>query len=188
MSSRRTQILESAVRVIAHDGVRGLRVEKLATEAGVSTALIYYHFKDRDGILRAALEHINHRAQDYTERAFAAKTPRAQLTELLLLELQDCDEVRINSVAWGELRASSVFNADLRDSLGASTKSWNRDVQDLISAARAAEGSGSQAEPVDSAEHLTALVEGLSQRWHSGSITVQRAREILTHAIDLDLA
>ncbi|MEV4898166.1 helix-turn-helix domain-containing protein, partial [Nonomuraea sp. NPDC055795] len=43
-SDRQRQILEAAVRVIAHSGVRGLRVEKLSAEAGVSTALIYYHF------------------------------------------------------------------------------------------------------------------------------------------------
>ena len=54
MSDRRTQIMQAAVRVIARDGVRGLRVEKLAAEAGVSTALIYYHFHDRDGIVPAA--------------------------------------------------------------------------------------------------------------------------------------
>ncbi|MZE52785.1 TetR family transcriptional regulator, partial [Streptomyces sp. SID5770] len=47
MASRSTQILEAAARVIARRGVRGLRVEELAAEAGVSTALIYYHFKDR---------------------------------------------------------------------------------------------------------------------------------------------
>ncbi|MYV72610.1 TetR family transcriptional regulator, partial [Streptomyces sp. SID1046] len=47
MSDRRRAILEGAARVIARRGVRGLRVSDLAAEAGVSTALIYYHFKDR---------------------------------------------------------------------------------------------------------------------------------------------
>lgn len=47
VADRQSLILEAAVRVIARNGVRGLRVEELASEAGVSTALIYYHFKDR---------------------------------------------------------------------------------------------------------------------------------------------
>lgn len=182
MSERQTQILEAAVRVIAQDGVRGLRVEKLAAAAGVSTALIYYHFKDRAGILRAALEHINHRAQGYTDRAFAADSPRARLEQVLLLELQDEDEVRVNSVAWGELRASAVFNPDLREPLDTTTRRWNGDIAELIEQA-----GGPGIDAAAAAEHLTALVEGLSERWHSGSITLDRAREILTRAIDLEL-
>ena len=95
------------MRVIAEHGVRGLRVAQLSAEAGVSTALIYYHFTDRDGILRAALEYINERAQDYTTPS-ADSHPRTQLESMLLDELQDTDEVRTASVAWGELRASAA--------------------------------------------------------------------------------
>jgi len=43
-TDRRTAILEGAARVIARRGVRGLRMEELAAEAGVSTALCDYHF------------------------------------------------------------------------------------------------------------------------------------------------
>ncbi|MFI1917948.1 TetR/AcrR family transcriptional regulator [Nocardia sp. NPDC020380] len=188
MSERRTQILEAAVRVIAQDGVRGLRIEKLAAAAEVSTALIYYHFKDRAGVLHAALEHINHRAQGYTDRAFAEiADPRTQVARMLLLELQDSDEVRETSIAWGELRASAVFNPDLRDPLRSTTQSWNADVELLI---RQAQDSGAVGPGVDAAAaaiRLTALVEGLSERWHSASITLDAARQLLTGAIDLEL-
>ncbi|MGW6701907.1 TetR/AcrR family transcriptional regulator [Nocardia sp. NPDC055049] len=186
MSDRRTQIMEAAVRVIAEDGVRGLRVEKLAAAAEVSTALIYYHFKDRAGILRAALEHINHRAQTYTDAADATD-PRAQVEHMLLLELQDTDRVRETSVAWGELRASAVFHPDLRAPLCATTEAWNADVETLI---RRAQQSGTVAPTVDAgitAERLTTLVEGLSERWHSGSLPLPRARQLLTSAIELEL-
>ncbi|MEU0502668.1 TetR/AcrR family transcriptional regulator [Nocardia sp. NPDC005998] len=187
MSQRQTQILEAAVRVIAQDGVRGLRIEKLAAEAGVSTALIYYHFKDRSGVLHATLEHINHRAKDYTDRAFIEADPCAQLEQMLMLELQDDDEVRVNSIAWGELRASAVFNPDLREPLDTTTRAWNNDVETLIAQARQAGAVSSDINAAAAAEHLTALVEGLSERWHSGSITRDRAREVLAHAISREL-
>ncbi|MEV6277863.1 TetR family transcriptional regulator [Nocardia sp. NPDC051832] len=178
MSERRTQILEAAVRVIAQDGVRGLRIEKLAAAAGVSTALIYYHFKDRSGVLYAALEHINHRAQAYTDPAGA--DPRARLEAMLLLELQDTEHVRETSIAWGELRASAVFNEDLRAPLRTTTSSWNTDIEALLRAAQAPDA-------VAGAERLTTLVEGLSERWHSGSLDLDRARALLTGAIALEL-
>ncbi|MFE3543659.1 TetR/AcrR family transcriptional regulator [Nocardia sp. NPDC059177] len=181
MSDRRTQILEAAVRVIAQDGVRGLRVDKLAATAEVSTALIYYHFKDRSGILRAALAHINHRAQTYTDAP--ATDPRARLEQMLLQELQDTADVRETSLAWGELRATAVFDPELRTPLRTTTQSWNADIESLIRAATDA----STVAPADAAERLTALVEGLSERWHSGSLTLARARELLAGAIALEL-
>ncbi|MFI9503220.1 TetR/AcrR family transcriptional regulator [Nocardia sp. NPDC052566] len=187
MSERQIQILEAAVRVIAQDGVRGLRIEKLAAEAGVSTALIYYHFKDRPGVVRAALEHINHRAQSYTGAAMADEAARARLEGLLLLELQDTGQVRETSIAWGELRASAIFDTDLREPLRTTTDAWNTDIESLI---RRAQDEGAVDTAIDTAaaaERLTALVEGLSERWHTHSITLDRARELLTDAIHLEL-
>jgi AcrR family transcriptional regulator len=186
-SERQTQILQAAVRVIARDGVRGLRVERLAAEAGVSTALIYYHFKDRGGILRHALDHINERAVRYTDSAPASADPRTLLEQMLLLEIQDTAEVRDNSIAWGELRASAVFADDLRDQLRTSTQAWSDDAAALIRAAQTAGRAKPEAEPADAAERLTALVEGLSERWLSGSITADRARHLLAGAIEAEL-
>lgn len=173
-------MLEAAVRVIAQDGVRGLRVEKLAAEAGVSTALIYYHFKDRAGILRAALEHVNHRAQTYTS-GVVPDDPREQVEQMLLGELQDTEHVRETSVAWGELRASAAFHEELRSTLLTATDAWNADVETLVRQANP------DVDAAAAAERLTALVEGLSERWHSGSLTLERARELLSGAIEREL-
>ncbi|MFG2651795.1 TetR/AcrR family transcriptional regulator [Streptomyces sp. NPDC048436] len=181
--------MEAAVRVIARSGVRGLRVEELAAEAGVSTALIYYHFKDRAGLVRRTLEFINDRATAYTDKAVAeAADARDELEQLLLTELQDTPQVRENSTAWGELRASAIFEPEgLRDALAHATQAWVNDVADAIRAARSAAAASPAADPVDSAERLTALVEGLSERWLSGSLPLERARELLSGAIALEL-
>ncbi|KXP05599.1 TetR family transcriptional regulator C-terminal domain-containing protein [Tsukamurella tyrosinosolvens] len=183
MTDRRTQIMQAAVRVIARDGVRGLRVEKLAAEAGVSTALIYYHFHDRDGIVHAALEQINRTAEAYTEPRSDAAGPRERLESMLLDELQDADEVRTTSIAWGELRASAVFEPVLREDLRAATDAWDRDVASLIG--DVPEAAGRDAEAI--ATRLTALVEGLSERWHSGSLQLDRARALVIGAVAAEL-
>ncbi|WP_283136293.1 TetR/AcrR family transcriptional regulator [Rhizohabitans arisaemae] len=187
-SDRQRQILEAAVRVIAHSGVRGLRVEKLSAEAGVSTALIYYHFGDRAGLMRKTLEFISDRAGRYTHEALdIGKDAREQLELLLLLELQDTPTVRENSVAWGELRASAVFNPDLREPLGTSTREWADDLAGMIRQAQAAGLADADAVPVDVAERLTALVEGVSERWLSGSMSLERARELVEGAVVAEL-
>lgn len=188
-SDRQKLILEAAVRVIARSGVRGLRVEKLAAEAGVSTALVYYHFKDRKGLVRATLDFINDRAVIYTDEAVAgAADAREALERLLLSELEDTPQVRENSTAWGELRASAVFETEeLRAALAASTGSWAKDVADVVRQARAEGLAAEGAAAEDVADRLTALVEGLSERWLSGSLPVARARALLLGAITLEL-
>ncbi|MFE4307722.1 TetR/AcrR family transcriptional regulator [Streptomyces sp. NPDC056891] len=188
MSSRSTQILEAAARVIARRGVRGLRVEELAAEAGVSTGLIYYHFKDRTGILRHTLEFINDRAERYTTQRDPDEEPlsaREELDEVLLLELQDTPEVRENSSAWGELRASAVFDPVLREDLARATLIWVQEVAALLGQVQPMAPAATLAA---AAERLTALLEGLSMRWLSGGIAIDHARTLLREAVDVELA
>ncbi|MFF3838913.1 TetR/AcrR family transcriptional regulator [Streptomyces sp. NPDC001930] len=188
MSSRSTQILEAAARVIARRGVRGLRVEELAAEAGVSTGLIYYHFKDRTGILRHTLEFINDRAERYTTQRDPDAEPlsaREELDEVLLLELQDTPEVRENSSAWGELRASAVFDPVLREDLARATLIWVQEVAALLGRVQPMAPAATLAA---AAERLTALLEGLSMRWLSGGIAIDHARTLLREAVDVELA
>ncbi|WP_327064909.1 TetR/AcrR family transcriptional regulator [Kitasatospora sp. NBC_01250] len=187
MSDRRTEILKAATRVIARRGVRGLRVGELAQEAGVSTSLIYYHFTDRAGMLRQTLEFITDRADRYTAQPIPGADPddpRADLAQVLLLELQDAPEVRENSTAWGELRASAVFEPDLREDLARSTHTWVHEIADLLARA---DPLGTAPAHAAAAERLTALTEGLSVRWLSGSLSLDHARQLLEGAIDTEL-
>ncbi|MFD4736968.1 TetR/AcrR family transcriptional regulator [Streptomyces virginiae] len=190
MSDRRRAILEGAARVIARRGVRGLRVTDLAAEAGVSTALIYYHFKDRTGILRHALAFIGDRADRYTgavdEVGAAPSTvdPHRLLERILLLEFQDLPEVRENSTAWGELRAHTIFDLELRDELTAAGAAWVEEVAGLLAAVcPAAPGTAVTA----AAERLTALLEGLSGRWLSGLLPAAHARDLMRGAIGVEI-
>ncbi|MFF7443497.1 TetR/AcrR family transcriptional regulator [Streptomyces sp. NPDC008122] len=187
-TDRRAAILEGAARVIARRGVRGLRVEELAAEAGVSTALVYYHFKDRAGVLRHTLEFIGDRAERYTaatEGATGPSDPRQELERSLLLEFQDTPEVRENSTAWGELRASAIFEPDLRADLARASLTWVHDVAALL-----AQVCPHVPAPVltASAERLTALLEGLSTRWLSGALPSPHARELLREALSVEIS
>ncbi|WP_329126945.1 TetR/AcrR family transcriptional regulator [Streptomyces sp. NBC_01465] len=188
MASRNTQILQAAARLIARRGVRGLRVEELAAEAGVSTGLIYYHFKDRTGILRQTLEFINDRAERYTTGAASDAEPLSveeELEEVLLLELQDTAEVRENSSAWGELRASAVFDEVLREDLARATLTWVQEMAGLIGQVYPTAPAPALAA---AGERLTALLEGLSMRWLSGGLQLGHARDLMRGAIEAELA
>lgn len=49
--------IESAIDVLAREGIAGLRVEVLAKRSGVTKGSFYWHFKDRQDLLAAVLEH-----------------------------------------------------------------------------------------------------------------------------------
>ncbi|MEU7217507.1 TetR/AcrR family transcriptional regulator [Nocardia iowensis] len=186
--SRRDSILESAARVVAQRGVRGLRVEELAEAAGVSTSLIYYHFKDRAGLLAQTLDFINARAERYTESGIDPDVdPVGHLEQLLLLELQDTPLVIENSAAWGEFCASAVFQPELRDQLRGATARWTGYLSELIRDAKERGAVPAEIAPADAAERLTALVEGVSMRWLSGTLELARARELVRGAVPLEL-
>jgi hypothetical protein len=110
---------------------------------------------------------------------------------MLLLELQDTEAVRENSTAWGELRSTAIFETYLRDQLLDSTRQWIDDITQLAEHALAEQdsvGTGAAADAAAMAERLTALVEGLSERWLSGSIPLERAQQMLREAITVELA
>jgi len=49
--------VDVAIDVLAREGIAGLRVEVLAKRCGVTKGSFYWHFKDRQALLDAVLEH-----------------------------------------------------------------------------------------------------------------------------------
>lgn len=54
----RAAILEAALEEFSHEGSAGARTDEIARRAGVNKALLYYYFKDKDGLYAAALEQV----------------------------------------------------------------------------------------------------------------------------------
>lgn len=182
----RTALLDAACHYIATKGLRGLRVEEVAAEAGVATSLIYHHFGDRATLLRAALEHVGERAGTYT-RTDPEQTGRSALIASVVAEVQDRDEVRENSAAWNEFRDAAVFDEALRPALFRYTQEWIDEVADLVEGGKE---DGSIAGHVDAGSvgrQVTALTEGISTRWLSGFISTDAARRELQTAVERSL-
>jgi|SRR5947209_9549417 len=54
----RAAILKAALEEFSHEGVAGARTDEIARRAGVNKALIYYYFKDKEGLYASALEQV----------------------------------------------------------------------------------------------------------------------------------
>ena len=57
VADARERILEAACDVIAEHGIDDVRIARIAIVAGVSPALVHYHFATRAALLSEALEH-----------------------------------------------------------------------------------------------------------------------------------
>lgn len=67
------RILDAAERCLARLGVQRLSMADVAATAGVSRGSVYFHFPDRDALLRAALARAAERFVRSSERAVAAR-------------------------------------------------------------------------------------------------------------------
>ena len=177
---RREAILVAAARVISRSGVRGLRVEEVASEAGVSPPLLYYHFASRQGLIRAALERASDKAPSAALRAEPDAGSGYEAVEAALLaELGDDRAVRDNAIVWGEVSASAVFDPELREDVRRVTEKWSATVADAIRRGIEDGSVRNGLDPDQAAEVLITLVDGLCNRWLAGAMERERARELL---------
>ena len=49
-------LIDAALEVIENEGISALRLDALAASVGVTKGSLYWHFKDRDDLIRAALQ------------------------------------------------------------------------------------------------------------------------------------
>jgi AcrR family transcriptional regulator len=110
MSTSRERIVEAAAQEITRKGPLGLRVQDVASGAGVSVPLIYKYFTDRDGLLVETLgTMLEQRVNGFISQVeqFMASTP-----DLTVEHLSDALAVQASAanreIRWLRLRALSA--------------------------------------------------------------------------------
>ena len=55
----RTQLIDTALRIILEQGIDAVRIDDIVSEVGVTKGSLYWHFEDRDALVKEALaEHL----------------------------------------------------------------------------------------------------------------------------------
>jgi AcrR family transcriptional regulator len=88
-----SRILESARRLVQRGGAAGISMGDVAAEAGVSKALIHYHFNDKDSLLAALVESVGSAvvARARVNAVATAERPLDAHWEWLARELREGD-------------------------------------------------------------------------------------------------
>ena len=187
--SARQRMLDAAVKRIASEGIDDVRIARIAMDAGVSPALVHYHFESREALLAEALEHSYERAGEariagLDDGAPAAYRLRVMIDQCLPLP----GALRDDWLLWAELWLRASRHPELRETaarLYARMREWFAEViADGIE-----QGEFTPCDTGRIADRLIALIDGCGIRTLMGdpAMPVQRARVEIWAAVAGDL-
>ncbi len=186
----RERILDAAVHRIASDGIDEVRIARIAMDAGVSTALVHYHFASRELLLAEALEYSYAHAGD--ARISNGDLPGASHAERLAAMIEQClpttPALERDWVLWVELWLRAVRHPELRgvsEELYARMSAWF--AEEITAGVDSGEFACCDAEEV--ADRTLALLDGFGIRTLLGdsAVSLQRARQAVAAALARDL-
>lgn len=186
----RERILAAAVSRIAREGIDGVRIARIAMDAGVSTSLVHYHFETREALLAEALEYSYTRAGD--ARISSGELPAASHAERLHSMIDQClpttPSLHQDWVLWVELWLRAVRHQELTpvaEKLYTRLRGWFAgEIGDGVS-----DGEFERCDPDAVADRVLALIDGFGIRTliGDGRIPLERAREAVWQAVASDL-
>jgi AcrR family transcriptional regulator len=180
--SARDRILQAACELIAERGIGGARIAQIARMAGVSTALVHYHFQTREILLAETLDYAFDVASSVRLRAAAENgggdSAAKRLADVVEQSLPSTDPARREWQLWAELWLGAARDPSLRPiaaQMYARYRTW-------IAAAIAEGIAAGEFAPVDAgdtADLAMALIDGLGLRvlLRDPSMPLDRARE-----------
>jgi AcrR family transcriptional regulator len=189
----RERILAAAVDRIASDGIDDVRIARIAMDAGVSTALVHYHFATREALLAEALEYSFEHAGDVRiEEEERAVEDAGSHAERLAIMVEQClpssARRELDWVLWVELWLRAVRHPELRptaEHLYARMRKWFANaIAEGIEA-----GEFQDCDPGAVADRALALIDGFGVRALLGDseVSLDRARREIGAVLATDV-
>jgi AcrR family transcriptional regulator len=189
----RERILAAAVERIASDGIDEVRIARIAMDAGVSTALVHYHFATREALLGEALEYSFEQAGDLRmgedEQLDENVETHAGRIAIMVEQCLPSSATRERDwVLWVELWLRAVRHPELRptaERLYARMRKWFAGaIADGIEA-----GEFKDCDPEAVADRALALIDGFGVRALLGDseVPLDRARQEIGSVLAADL-
>lgn len=177
----RARILVAAMRRIAVEGIDGVRIARIAMDAGVSAALVHYHFESRDALLVEALDHSFTLAGD--TRASSTEGTATERLHAIVDSSLPVPAERDDFLLWVELWLRASRQPELRQTAARLYQRMHAWVADCL---RSGVDSGEFDHDLDvprATDHLLAMLDGYGVRALFGdpAMTVERAREEILH-------
>ena len=176
VDDRREEILRATVAQIAERGVAAIRVADVATALGVSTALVFYHFRSKDRLVAEAFAYAARRDLDrLAQVAGSGGSARQRLVRALRL-YHPSGSAAPGWRLWIDGWSAALREPELRRVCRRLDLRWRDTIARLITEGVAA-GEFDCPDPEAAAWRITALIDGLSVQTtvHRGVLTRRKA-------------
>lgn len=120
----RARIIEAAVLVLQHKGLRGVTMDDIAREIGVSKGALYLYFPSKAQLLEAILSQFREEMMAGLERAIERK----DVAEAIAGSIDKIFSGEFNPVVWHQVIADSAGDPDILNALREDSR---RDAQSL---------------------------------------------------------
>lgn len=176
VDDRREEILRATVAQIAERGVAAIRVADVATALGVSTALVFYHFRSKDRLVAEAFAYAARRDLDrLAQVAGSGGSARQRLLRALRL-YHPSGSAAPGWRLWIDGWSAALREPELRRVCRRLDLRWRDTIAGLIAEGVTA-GEFDCPDPEAAAWRITALIDGLSVQTtvHRGVLTRRQA-------------
>lgn len=168
-AERREQILRSASRTIAQRGIKSLRIADVAADAGVSPGIIHYYFTNKQTLTRAAFErNFEHSLARRADILNSTDDAPQKLRAIVDAYLPSGDETVEAWHVWAELWVEGLHDLDLQKLNEGAYGEWRGIISMIIRAGQSA-GQIAPGDPIEIANMLVALLDGLALQVLVGS-------------------
>jgi AcrR family transcriptional regulator len=186
-SDARERILAAAVARIASEGIDDVRIARIAVDAGVSPALVHYHFDSREILLAEALTYSYHRIGNVRipERSPQELSTEERMRRMLDNYLPLPGEQRQDWMLWVELWLRAIRHPELAP---ISARLY-ADMHEWVCEAIAADAIAAGRDPDEFADLLLALIDGCGVRAMTGDpeMDLERMRYLVWSFIAAEL-
>jgi len=161
---RRRTLLEAALIVIARKGLAGFTMNDIAREAGCSYGVVSFHFKSKEGITLAALDHM---VEEYDRNLNRSEygSPVARLLGMIALdfdaEMSNPGHIAVFTAFWAESVRNPEYQRRCAELKGRYDAVVKADIAALAEQRRLV------LDPAIVARSLNAMIDGL---WISGQV------------------
>lgn len=176
------RVVDSAIAVIARDGLDALSIRRVASEAGVAIGTVQHHYPTRAELVLAALQRTADR-----QRARAMATPRSStllgtLADRLASLLPHDDASRDEAIVWVALAAAAARDSLVGPHQRRIVTESIAGITALLDRAVADDELPGNTDTTDLAERIDAIVDGYLLHTAASGTTISRRVEAQFHA------
>ena len=186
----RDRILEAACDMLAAEGVDDVRIARIATAAGVSPALVHYHFTTREALLTEALEHSFEQLGDLRTTAADDEqwTAAERLGWMIDQSLPFAGDGERDVRLWLELWGYAARRPELRAFAAQLYERYDAWIEEVVQDGMAS-GEFKPGDAEDVTRRLVAMLDGVGPRVLVGGdrLPLEAARRLVVRGLAVEL-